>query len=169
MNEQSFFRSLCKASKESWDNNVKAIVNVIMKHEDTRFKLEFNKPFSTKIARYLLKNNNYNYFSIIIILNQDTSYKAAINFISSLKDYSTKLFDEVMMVIKDGNYELIKKFLGLYIEKGFEIAALTDHTQTSYKLFTKGSNQMSKYINPIPFLKSIDYFRTFNRNVELCY
>ena len=82
-----FFRSLCKASKDSWDSNVKAIVKVIMKHENTRFKLVFNKSFSSSIARYLLNNNNYNYYTLTFTLSDTNSFKSAIKFIKDLKDY----------------------------------------------------------------------------------
>ena len=118
------YRQLWKDSREEWNSKSGAIFKVIMKNKDSRFKMLIKKPFTKKNAEFLLKNTIYNYFSLGILIDQERSYKAAINFLECLEEYPTFLFYDVKLTIRKETYDYANRFTKLYLDKGFDMEAL---------------------------------------------
>ena len=118
------YRQLCRESREEWDKNANIIVKVIMKHKSLRCKMEFKNEFSNKQAKYLLKNNTYNYYRVGVWLYNSQSLKSFTKFIKNLDQYSTDLFYSVSVNYMATNHILIQNFLEAYFDKKFEGEAI---------------------------------------------
>jgi len=101
------FKQLCKDSKQEWDKNQRAIVEVIMKHQGSRMNLDVHDTSSHKVFEYLLTNNKFNYYSISLTLERGESFKIAMKFLDevirrnkSLNIKNTKIFNSVKIECK---------------------------------------------------------------------
>ena len=151
------YRQLCKDSREEWDKNVNIIVKVIMKHKNSRCKMEFKNEFSNKQAKYLLKDNTYNYYRIGICLYNTQSLKSFTKFIKNLNQYSTDLFYSVSINYIAANHSYIQSMFEIYFMKKFEGEAIE---LTRWKLVTQDL-LFSKYNE----LRSVCYEQIIMKNV----
>eukprot|EP00345_Euplotes_harpa_P009641 CAMPEP_0168348112 /NCGR_PEP_ID=MMETSP0213-20121227/19478_1 /TAXON_ID=151035 /ORGANISM="Euplotes harpa, Strain FSP1.4" /LENGTH=159 /DNA_ID=CAMNT_0008357503 /DNA_START=47 /DNA_END=523 /DNA_ORIENTATION=+ len=134
------YKQLCKASRAEWNKNNAAIVRVIMKHRQSRFRMEVKKEFSRKAADLLLRNMIYNYFTICISLRSTKSYEAAIYFTNQLDEHAGFLFYNMSARIDQESFKASQEFLRAYLNKGFGTAAL----QTDYRVYSNHEVQYTK-------------------------
>ena len=87
------FRQLWKTSRKEWDNNHKALTEVIMKHEQCKMVIDFGDKFTSNSLRFLLTDHNYCYYKIKAKINDLTSFRLALKLVQSVDTYSPKLFD----------------------------------------------------------------------------
>ena len=99
------YLQLCKDSRSEFNKNSHTITNIIMKHKNSRWKMEFKSEFSSKQAKFLLANYTYSYFRLNLWLHNSTSYTNLVNFISNLKHYSTDLFNKVSIKYSANNHK----------------------------------------------------------------
>lgn len=125
------YRQLSKASREEWDSNLQAIVNVIMNNSQCRFKLELNSKFVKKIASHLLIDNKYNYYALIATVNGKENIITLTKFLKSITIYPLWLFDQIIMKVGIGYNKEIKEFLDVYQEKGFWLSKIVTDSNWS--------------------------------------
>ena len=114
------YGQLWSESREEWNRSVNIIVNVIMKYKNFRIKMEFKDEFSNKQAKFLLKNNTYNYYRLGVWLYNTRSLKCFTKFINSIEQYSSDLFYNVSIGYIESNYSFIQALLETYFDKKFE-------------------------------------------------
>ena len=117
------YRELSKDSREEWDKNVKAIVNVIMKHKNSRCNLEFKGDFTIRVVKFLTVNQAYNYFKIGVNL-KGQSYYYITEFIRNLDQYSDDLFWKVSILYHKSDHSKIQEFLEVYFSKRLDKTAI---------------------------------------------
>ena len=127
------YRQLCRDSRTEWNSKSKSIIKVIMKHKESRFRMQFKRPFMKRNAEFLLKNEIYNYFSIGILgkicpiilirsLNSLTfclvdgieSYEAAIYFMEKLGEHASFLFYDFQLIVRNPTFESAQNLIKMY-------------------------------------------------------
>jgi hypothetical protein len=112
------FRQLTKASRKEWDDNLKPIIDVIMKNEECKLTLIINKPFNYKICNALLKSGMYNYFHLEVKFSSLLSYKAGILFLSKIEVFSPDMFKSLIADVSLDSEVKISEFFSLFDKKG---------------------------------------------------
>ncbi|CAI2378338.1 unnamed protein product [Moneuplotes crassus] len=121
------FRSLCKASKQEWDKNQRAIVNIIMKNEESRAIMDFGGQINKLVLNHLLKGDEFIYYKISVILKTRYDFRHMAKFISRVHARSTELrilipnlFKKIIINCSEDGENLLS-FVKIYKELGFNL------------------------------------------------
>ena len=115
---------LSKTSKNVWNQNENIIINVIMKHKNSKCKMKFKNEFWIKQAQILLKNKVYNYYKIEVCAYSLKSIKCFTKFITNLESHALDLFDKILISYLSANNACIQKLLEVYFDKNFDSKAI---------------------------------------------
>ena len=98
--------------------------------------MEFKDDFSSRQAKFLSKNNTYNYYKIGVSLFSYQSIISLTKFIQWLKHYSCDLFYSLSIRSTEANYNVLQEFFKVYFEKGFDSEVIAISTD---KFFNKNT------------------------------
>ena len=98
------------------------------------------------IIKWLLRSNNYLYYSIYIYLETPLSFKAAEMFLNSVEILSENLFERIEIQAGVGNHIKVSRFIQLYESKGLPLKCL--------RVINKDPRKVKSYLTT----QSIDKF-----------
>ena len=108
------YRQLWKESREEWDKNRNVIAKVIMNNKRMRCKMEFKSGFSKHHSEFLLKDWTYYYYSLGILIDNNSNLIAMIYFIENISWYIHDQFYSVLINYGKRMHEKLNEFLDLY-------------------------------------------------------
>ncbi|CAI2360119.1 unnamed protein product [Moneuplotes crassus] len=103
----NLFRRLCKKSQSEWDQNQKAIINVIMNTPEARMVINLGHEINPHVLEFLINGDKFNYYAIECSLAEKKTFKIFISFLEMVSERNKelgicnpKLFTKVMIGCK---------------------------------------------------------------------
>ncbi|CAI2360880.1 unnamed protein product [Moneuplotes crassus] len=126
----NLFRRLCKKSQSEWDQNQKAIINVIMKTPEARTVINIGHIVYPRVLDFLIKGDKFNYYAIECTLYNKPHYKNITKFLNVVYERNKelgisnpKLFSKIKISYKKSPFWHLG-FVKRYFELGFDLSSI---------------------------------------------
>ncbi|CAI2360529.1 unnamed protein product [Moneuplotes crassus] len=163
------FKLLCKDSQKEWNDNQKAIVNVIMHNEECKMTMDLKEIRNEKVFEYLLKGDKFNYYSIMATVCRRSRYKSLTKFIENAIQRNTELgienknlFNSIFLDCSLYFFEM-KKFIEDYDQSGLNLDKL--YFKYTHSLLESVADGLEKY--ELPFIYIDEFYPNRVKSLDL--
>jgi hypothetical protein len=108
------FQNICIKSRKEWEENLVAIIEVILWNPKFKRQIEFKNEFDQDAAKYLLVNHNYCYFTVKAFCKQESSYESLIYLLENMQIKPFNLFYELKLDSKIETFSLQQTAIAKY-------------------------------------------------------